>query len=205
MCVQYHRRETGCLCLRGGRGGMGQGPYRGIRQEPQHGLSPVPRTAWLQDAAPGRMGAMLTHVYGAGTPVPSGAGAEAAARASLGGAPHPAPAPGLPVGAAATLRLARRSGPLPPARGQELHGGGQPPSPQAARWRLQPTEFGKARRKTPGTQTCRLNRARGAVVAVRGPQRGQQGSLVTGGPAPGPWGGDREEALCSSGTRASRL
>lgn len=123
--------------------------------------------------------------------------------AALGGAPRARPRPscGLPrssePGALGSYRW---------PRGQEPHRGGQPPSPQAAWLCLQPTESGKAWRKMPDTQRHRLNRACGRVAAVQGPERGQGGSsAVTGGPAPGPWGGDREGALCSSGTRASRL
>lgn len=183
MCVS---RTTGGkrgarVCMGGGTGSL-----RGhqARASALPGASPVPRTAWLQDAAPGHTGTVLTHVHGAGTPVPSGAGAEAAARAAPGGAPRACSR--LPVGAAATLQLAQRSGPPPAARGTGTPRRRAAPSPRAARCRLQPTEFGKPWRKTPDTQTCRLNRACGRAAAVRGPHGGQRGSSVTGGQCPAP-------------------
>lgn len=101
------------VCVGGGDTGSLRG--RQARASALSGASPVPRAAWLWEAGPSHTSAVLSHVHGAETPVPSGAGAEAAARPPSE-AP-PVPAPGLPVGAAATLQRARCSGLLPLAPG----------------------------------------------------------------------------------------
>lgn len=176
-----------------------QGHYGGVRREPQHCLEPVPCRE-----LPGCGRLARATFMGLGLRCHLGLG-----RKQLPGRPRRRPP--CPPRAFLWGRLPRSSEPGALGsyrwpRGQEPHRGGQPPSPQAAWLCLQPTESGKAWRKMPDTQRHRLNRACGRVAAVQGPERGQGGSsAVTGGPAPGPWGGDREGALCSSGTRASRL
>lgn len=190
------------VCVGGGDTGSLRG--RQARASALSGASPVPRAAWLWEAGPGHTSAVLSHVHGAGTPGHLGLG-----RKQLPGRPRRRPPCSPPAFLWGRLPRSSEPGALGSyrwPRGQEPHRGGQPPSPQAAWWCLQPTESGKEWRKMPDTQRRRLNRACGRVAAVQGPERGQGGSsAVTGGPAPGPWGGDREGALCSSGTRASRL